>query len=600
MSQRSASTEVDVSGELARIGEHDFAAAPLALDPPFFDALARRVAAFVPGDEGPADLVARPVPHSSAAWHFDGLRRTIAAEDPGESLRARIRYHARWLGWLLFPQEERHRPLVSVVIPCYNGADVVREAVRCSLEQTWPRIEVVVVDDGSTDAIEDALADARDRMVLVRKENGGVASARNVGIRHATGDLLHFLDVDDVLDRDCVEQKMLGVRAIGDAEICISTYRSIGSNGFKHASTHVAPAVRGIDSPTEDLMITVVRRYAVHTSTVLAARWVLLEAGFFEEDLRQSEDTRYWFQLGLRGTKVIGIDRPLNTRRFVPGSLTSQSAAHKRYWGIAFLRNLTELIAHPTKWPYVGLHIRRSRNPVCWSTINDVSDAELERLRGKLLETIATLPSRGEAEGLTARPVLTVLSTFVKSAHQKHGSRGDGSPALYPRLLEAIEAATSASPPPSTRDVELWLEHPVTRKFPRGNRPALRPLFRHAHARVLAGDPALPVTRLGLLSRAWPGHPWSRRWWMLQTGSRLIGARPARVLVRRFERVLDPACAVLGRLLRPLGALAGVLRPLRRFLWRIETRIWEAESRPGIGRVVGWLKFVKKRVTKTN
>jgi glycosyltransferase involved in cell wall biosynthesis len=88
-------------------------------------------------------------------------------------------------------------PLVSVVLPVHNGQSYLRAAIESVLTQTHRPIELVVVDDGSTDASADLAASYGPRLVLVRQENGGVAAARNAGIRAARGDLIAFLDQDD-------------------------------------------------------------------------------------------------------------------------------------------------------------------------------------------------------------------------------------------------------------------------------------------------------------------------------------------------------------------------------------------------------------------
>jgi hypothetical protein len=86
---------------------------------------------------------------------------------------------------------------VSTVIPTYNRAHFVRRAVDCALHQSRPGDEVIVVDDGSTDDTAAVLAPYGDRITYVRTANGGGGAARNVGVRHATRDLVAFLDSDD-------------------------------------------------------------------------------------------------------------------------------------------------------------------------------------------------------------------------------------------------------------------------------------------------------------------------------------------------------------------------------------------------------------------
>lgn len=89
-------------------------------------------------------------------------------------------------------------PKVSVVIPAYNKADLTVYAVESVLKQTYSNVEIIVIDDGSTDQTRDRLAAFGSRIKYVHKENGGACSARNAGIRLAQGDYVAFLDCDDL------------------------------------------------------------------------------------------------------------------------------------------------------------------------------------------------------------------------------------------------------------------------------------------------------------------------------------------------------------------------------------------------------------------
>src|SRR5881392_536210 len=95
------------------------------------------------------------------------------------------------------PVEADAPPRFSVLVPAYNAAATVAESVESALGQTAPPHEVVVCDDGSTDDLAGALAPYLDCIVLVRKENGGGASALNAAAARATGDFLVVLDSDD-------------------------------------------------------------------------------------------------------------------------------------------------------------------------------------------------------------------------------------------------------------------------------------------------------------------------------------------------------------------------------------------------------------------
>ena len=93
-------------------------------------------------------------------------------------------------------------PLVSVVVPVYQVEDYLAECLDSLLQQAYRRLEIVVVDDGSTDRsaqIARAYADRDERIVMVRQDNAGLGAARNTGLDHCTGDLVTFVDSDDLV-----------------------------------------------------------------------------------------------------------------------------------------------------------------------------------------------------------------------------------------------------------------------------------------------------------------------------------------------------------------------------------------------------------------
>jgi len=108
----------------------------------------------------------------------------------------------------------RSEEAVSVVIPCYNAARFLRETLASALNQTCRPLEIIVVDDGSTDDSA-AIAESFGPPVrVIRQANQGESVARNVGIAAARGDYLQFLDADDLLDREAIRRKAEALRDV--------------------------------------------------------------------------------------------------------------------------------------------------------------------------------------------------------------------------------------------------------------------------------------------------------------------------------------------------------------------------------------------------
>lgn len=117
--------------------------------------------------------------------------------------------------------------LVSVIIPAYNAAQWLPETLRSAQAQTWPHTEIIVVDDGSTDATAATAERLAGRMTrVVRQPNGGVGAARNRGIREAQGDYVQFLDADDVLSPNKIAAAVELLERVGDPDaFAVSRFR---------------------------------------------------------------------------------------------------------------------------------------------------------------------------------------------------------------------------------------------------------------------------------------------------------------------------------------------------------------------------------------
>lgn len=129
-----------------------------------------------------------------------------------------------------------NKPLISVIVPVYNVQKYVRKSVESILQQTYKNLEIILVDDGSTDEsgkICDTLARSDNRVTVIHKKNGGLSDARNAGLDRATGELIGFVDSDDYIEKNMYEVLEERMR-INEADIsCCGRYVVQESDGTK-------------------------------------------------------------------------------------------------------------------------------------------------------------------------------------------------------------------------------------------------------------------------------------------------------------------------------------------------------------------------------
>jgi glycosyltransferase involved in cell wall biosynthesis len=204
-------------------------------------------------------------------------------------------------------------PLVSVIIPSYQGADVLHKAFDSVQQQTFTDLEVIVVDDGSTDntqAVVEAASAADPRIRYLRQANQGPAAARNTGIDAAVGDYLALLDADDTWE----PEKLAGQVAILDQfpEIGAVFTDSIDINTVDGTqftfSEHYARTLDGVPrEPLDgiadgyrlvgDFRTTIFGGNFIHTSSMMMRKTVFEQAGRFNPDCFGTEDIDLWLRL---------------------------------------------------------------------------------------------------------------------------------------------------------------------------------------------------------------------------------------------------------------------------------------------------------------
>lgn len=121
--------------------------------------------------------------------------------------------------------------LVSVLIPNYNYARFLPEAIESVLSQSYPRIEAIVVDDGSTDNSREVIASYGDRIISIHKVNGGLTSALNAGFERSNGDLIAFLDADDAFEREKIARVVAAAVRVPEAYLIHHQMQIVDESG---------------------------------------------------------------------------------------------------------------------------------------------------------------------------------------------------------------------------------------------------------------------------------------------------------------------------------------------------------------------------------
>lgn len=208
---------------------------------------------------------------------------------------------------------------VSVIIPTYNRSRTIRAAVDSVLAQTGPRLEIIVVDDGSSDETYDILRGYVEKgfITYLKQENKGPASARNLGIKNSNGEFVCFLDADDTLQLNSIQTRHSAFRRYPGLGLLFSDYTKVQlENGkpvvltekeLEHIDFLTYIARDHIKSSDEDIYLfnkgifyELVLRCFIWTGTAMIPRNVFTEIGYFDEELRIGEDHDLWLRIALK------------------------------------------------------------------------------------------------------------------------------------------------------------------------------------------------------------------------------------------------------------------------------------------------------------
>jgi glycosyltransferase involved in cell wall biosynthesis len=268
-------------------------------------------------------------------------------------------------------------PRVSVIIPTYNRAHILPRALTSVLEQGLSDLEVIVVDDGSADRTAEVVAQISDPRVRYAPlgHNRGIGAARHEGIARARGDLVAFLDSDDLWKPGKLEKMAAAFERLPEVDLIFSDYEDI--NYIQGARDHgfglAGPLLRalkttsrgdGVFTIEEGVPETLLRGNFVGTSSVVTLRRTVFDrAGNFREDLSGPEDLEFWWRAAVLGARFAYTTDILVERHKDSDSIT----ARKRAFAPQRLRALDacEATARAHGRPDLLAHLRRARAHTC-------------------------------------------------------------------------------------------------------------------------------------------------------------------------------------------------------------------------------------------
>ena len=201
-------------------------------------------------------------------------------------------------------------PKVSIVIPVYNGANFLAEAIDSALGQTYSNVEVVVVNDGSNDRgmTEKVALSYGDQIKYYKKENGGVGSALNFGIKKMTGEYFSWLSHDDLYESTKIEEEVNCLFAQSEPENMIVACNSVAlfENGLKKKEK----IERSIFDNYIDIFLGASAKVGLNGCSLLIPRSALLDSGGFNVNLPVTQDYDLWSRL-VETCKFVLLDRYL-------------------------------------------------------------------------------------------------------------------------------------------------------------------------------------------------------------------------------------------------------------------------------------------------
>lgn len=222
------------------------------------------------------------------------------------------------------PDEEKQnyhsgQPLVSVVIPAYNAAAYIAEAIDSVLAQIYKNIEIIVVEGDSTDGTKSVLNPYIEKKLItyMRQDGKGLANARNNAIRASHGDFIALLDADDVALPEKIEKQVGYLQSHPTCDICYCDFWY-----FNHAAPEKMLKLNYHYYSGAEVFPNLLKKNFIAPSDVVFRRSIMDRIGLFDENYRRTEDWEYWVRLAHHGASFCFLPEILTKIRITPSSMS--------------------------------------------------------------------------------------------------------------------------------------------------------------------------------------------------------------------------------------------------------------------------------------
>lgn len=215
---------------------------------------------------------------------------------------------------------------ISVIIPAFNSAGFIAEAIRSVLQQTVPPQEITVVDDGSTDDTESVVKQFKKKVQYVYQDHAGVASARNKGLELSTGDFITFIDADDIWLRNKIEVQLEHFEQNPETELVIGFLQRV----YKGCNNESAEIFDGDESGI----------FVLQLGSTVIRKEVFIKVGYFDEQMKLSEDLDWFLRARETEINVEVHEDVVQFYRQHEENITKDRAATNSYMLKAFKKSL--------------------------------------------------------------------------------------------------------------------------------------------------------------------------------------------------------------------------------------------------------------------